>query len=191
MPEYSLTAGDLIGAKMVLGNRRAIGGVGPASATATSTTPATARGSQSQFGSVLAGDGLQQLVLHRRMCHTLNIGDDTHGGVRGYTDLYGTLSEQCPFGDRVWDGLRADFSNYPYSNQWQMTGRRFLGWFLCPQHFSRANAGQAIVPGDSQWYPAVFSDVEGQLYMACLHIVVVRGPPWPVHRSRVEVVRLM
>ena len=127
--------------------------------------------------------GQTQAMLYHRLGQTLNLslaGFDVHS----YTSLYGTLSEQCPFGDRVWAGLRADFSCYRYA--YQMHGCRRLDWFLCPRNFSRANAGRPVVPGDSVWYPAVFCDWGEQehVQMACLQIVLVGCRPWRVHRSR-------
>ena len=89
-----------------------------------------------------------------------------------------------------WDGLQQDFIGYRFSDH--MTGRRFLGWFLCPTAFSQENAGRPAEPGDSVWYPAVFCDVywsDGEyVYMACLHIILIQCKAWKVHRTRIIIV---
>ena len=108
-------------------------------------------------------------------------------GVQNYTALYGTLSEQSPFGDRVWAGLAKDFLLYQYA--YQMTGRRYMGWFLCPRSFSRAHAGQPRVVGDSEWYPAVFCGNKNEvMQMACLHIVLIGCRIWWVDSDRIVIV---
>ena len=127
----------------------------------------------------------RQLRLYRRMKSSLNLPMNEHNA-RSYISRYGTLSEQCPFGERVWDGLQQDFLVYKFA--YCMTGRRYLGWFQCPHVFSQANAGRPVEPGDRVWYPAVFCDVywsDGEyVYMACLHIILVQCRVWKVHRSR-------
>jgi hypothetical protein len=131
----------------------------------------------------------RQLVLYHRMRSTLNLSRNMNNA-RSYISRYGTLSETCPFGERVWDGLHQDFIGYRFSDH--MTGRRFLGWFLCPTAFSQENAGRPAEPGDSVWYPAVFCDVywsDGEyVYMACLHIILMQCRPWKVHRTRIIIV---
>ena len=69
--------------------------------------------------------------------------------MRGCVSRYGTLSEQCPLGVRMWDGLQQDLIVYQFAHR--MTGRRFLAWFLCPRVFSQANATRAFELGDSDW----------------------------------------
>ena len=128
-----------------------------------------------------------QLVLYHRMRSILNLSKNMNA--RSYISSYGTLSEKCPFGERVWDGLRRDFKLYRYSDHWRMTGPRSVGWFLCPNDFSAANAARPAQPGDSVWYPAVFCDVywvDGEyVYMACLHIILIQCKAWKVHRTRI------
>ena len=131
----------------------------------------------------------RQLGLYRRMRSMLNLSRNGTNA-RSYISRYGTLSENCPFGERVWDGLHQDFIGYRFSDH--MTGRRFLGWFLCPTAFSQENAGRPAEPGDSVWYPAVFCDVywsDGEyVYMACLHIILIQCRAWKVHRTRIIIV---
>ena len=125
----------------------------------------------------------RQLMLYRRMRFTLNLSTNENN-VRSYIFRYGTLSEDCPFGERVWDGLQQEFTGYRFS--YLMTGRRFLGWFRCPSAFSQHNAGRGVEPGDSVWYPAVFCDMNDEhVCMACLHIILVQCRPWKVHRTRI------
>jgi hypothetical protein len=103
---------------------------------------------------------------------------------RGYVSRYGTLSEQCTFGARMWGCLKQEFIICKFAHR--MTGCRFLAWFLCPSALSRANTKHAFELGDSDWYPAVFCDL-GQpehVHMARLHIVLLNSKPWCVHRSR-------
>ena len=56
----------------------------------------------------------RQLILYRRMRFTLNLSTNENNA-RSYIFRYGTLSEDCPFGERVWDGLQKDFIGYRFS----------------------------------------------------------------------------
>ena len=124
----------------------------------------------------------RQLVLYRRMRSMLNLSTNENNAW-SYIFRYGTLSEVCPFGERLWDGLQQDFVGYRFT--YLMSGRRFLGWFRCPSAFSQHNAGRGVEPGDSVWYPAVFCDMNDEhVFMACLHIILVQCRPWKVHRTR-------
>jgi len=102
-----------------------------------------------------------------------------------YINRFGVVTEQHRFGDKVWSGMLDLFSReYSYKNNFT-GGNLMIGWFLCPCHFSNANALQPPQAGDTVWYPAVFCDMGGDvLLMACLHIVLVNCRAWQVYRER-------
>jgi len=102
-----------------------------------------------------------------------------------YINKFGVITEQHRFGDKVWPGMLDSFSR-EYSYKYNFTGGDLMiGWFMCPCHFSKANALQPPQAGDTVWYPAVFCDKGGDvLLMACLHIVLLNSRPWHVYRGR-------
>ena len=112
-------------------------------------------------------------------------GAGRHLGAARYTDLFGDIHAGTPFGDRVWDGLIYFYRNQ-YRYHYLMTGPVRMGWFLCPFHFSKANA--QLPPtlsgpeADYQYYPAVFGFDDR---MACLAICLFGSRPWWVHPDRI------
>ena len=112
-------------------------------------------------------------------------GAGRHLGAARYTDLFGDIHAGTPFGDRVWDGLIYFYRNQ-YRYHYLMTGPVRMGWFLCPFHFSKANA--QLPPtlsgpeADYQYYPAVFG-IDDR--MACLAICLFGSRPWWVHPDRI------
>ena len=95
-----------------------------------------------------------------------------------------------PFGDKVFDGcLLLLRTTYSYRTQFVNQGRLKVGWFLCPQNFSRRNARAPPSSLDSQKYPAIFIEYYGayhvELKMACQNILMKNSHPWFVHPDRV------
>ena len=125
-------------------------------------------------------------------CTCLNTGH--FYGVDKYIELYGPIgtAEEDKYGSRVWEGMsRQLWPKYMY--QYQMVGATSwqIGWFKCPEPFSK---NRALLPADQdklvrtqQYYPAIFAITAGSEFydMACLHIFIVSCKPWKVHPSRV------
>lgn len=110
---------------------------------------------------------------------------------------FGFCSPEAPFGDRLWEGMRAHLRAY-YARGGRGSpsayGAHFrAGWFLCPEPFGREAAALSVEQGGSSgiWYPAVFTmgyHTQETISMWCLHILVMRTRVWHVHVSRVRIV---
>ena len=126
----------------------------------------------------------------RGVIQTLNLNPVIWSAEK-YMSKFGVITEEHPFGDTVWAGMTELFYK-EYDHKHYFTGGNLLiGWFLLPSAFSKQNARKPPQAGDKVWYPAVFCDYGGEdLYMACLHIVLVGCRPWQVSRSRTAHLRI-
>ena len=138
------------------------------------------------------GTGLVALNQQTRVATVLS-----HlGGVHcpQYEDIFGVISEQAPWGNNLWSGLRSCFINLrqkPYKGgPAHFSGCCFkIGWFACPLEFSKQNARRSMTEAPAiRWYPAVFCMCEGcdDPYMWCLAQILRAWPYWVVHPGRVH-----
>ena len=116
-------------------------------------------------------------------------GAGTHQGVLGYIELFGFIDPAAhghPYGRNVWNGMAHLWAGYVF--QYRMAGAEILvGWFLCPEPFSQANAGRPAQAGDTRWYPAFFASWgEDSVTMACQAILLLGSRPWHIHPTRMH-----
>jgi hypothetical protein len=109
-----------------------------------------------------------------------------------YETVFGQITLECIYGDRVWEGMRETF-NKMVSNPadkgslraWHGGKSLHSAWFACPEPFSRQ---AATVAGGltSRHYPCFFVESEEVQYvhMWCLAIVLNQSKAWKVHRDR-------
>ena len=124
---------------------------------------------------------------------------DKLGGTRipfnEYTELFGTLSDEAEFGDRVWEGM-FKLLKTSKARQWidHTLDDVIYGFFTAPSNFSKANALKEKAIQDSNTYPALFgpkqTGYDGRIVrpMLCLAILLNNGQVWWVDLSRVEFV---
>ena len=108
-----------------------------------------------------------------------------------YETLFGQITQECLFGNRVWQGMQETFREILSKPAYKGSPHAWRGkllyasWFACPEPFSR-NA--AMVPGGltSRHYPCffVYAEEVDYVYMWCLAIVLSRSRAWYVHKDR-------
>ena len=118
-----------------------------------------------------------------------------------WAQRFGTVSNRCPFGEHIWQGMLHELaalylpSVRGYAG-WTRWDQYRPAWFTIPRTFSRANAAlrkcDIYNPAGNQTYPcmvlwseAVPPAPEG-ITMICINILIRRSQPWRVHISWLE-----
>ena len=111
-----------------------------------------------------------------------------------YIENFGECSAECPYGDKVMDGLLKWF-NEKYcveaKKAYQLDGHEIkFGWFISPHHLSKKRAELPPSQEDlmlAERYPALFfRDVFSPLAwkMVCVKIMIGGSDFWWVHEDR-------
>jgi hypothetical protein len=109
-----------------------------------------------------------------------------------YETLFGQITQECSYGNRVWQGMRETFRevlSQPAYNRTRGMGSASMPLGLHVRSLSR-NA--ARVPGGltSRHYPCffVYAEEVEYVYMWCLAIVLNRSRAWYVHKDRLMMI---
>ena len=84
------------------------------------------------------------------MIRVLNAGS-YFGGVQKWVATFGHLSDSHPFGDQVFQGMAQIWPTYVHRHKVEYYNTVFVGWFLAPRPFAKAQAAKPASTDNQFW----------------------------------------